>query len=490
MNESRFPCGQIARPAISRRDFLQRSALGFGALALSSVSRQQATAGQRSPNPLSVKPSHFKPRAKRVILLFMEGAPSQMDTIDYKPELIRRHDQALPQSALPKAMLEGKGEKLSEFGQIFKPVVDFKQRGASGLWVSDALPSIANHADELCVLNGMVCDSTEHGTATQQFHTGLPVLPRPSMGAWLMYGLGTENENLPGFVVISPPAGSNINCGTDFLPSVYQSTILRDVAKAESQKIRYLQDKRLPRELRQKQLRFLQQLNQRHALISENDSILESQIAANELAFRMQTEAPDVLDIERESAATRKLYGLDQSETDAFGRQCLLARKLAESGVRFIQVTSKEWDHHDQIATKLPASCHRVDKPIAGLLSDLKGRGLLEDTLVIWSGEFGRTPNWQSFGAAKKAGKPPGRGHNPFGFSLWMAGGGVRPGFKFGATDEFGYSAVDGRVHIHDLHATILHLMGLDHENLTYTHAGRPYRLTDVYGEVVHEILA
>ena len=480
-----FPCGQVAAPASSRRDFLRRSAMGFGSLALAGLNAKAA-----SSNPLTPRAPHFPARAKRVILLFMEGGISHLDTMDYRPELIRRHDEPLPGTALPAPIREGKGEKLSEFGQLFKPVAEFRQRGQSGLWLSDAIPHLARHADDLCVLNGMVCDSTEHGTATQQFHTGLPVLPRPSMGAWLMYGLGSENQNLPGFVVVSPPAGSNVNCGTDFLPGVFQSTILRDAGIPGSEKIRYLFDKRLPRSVRERQLDFLQQINRNHARESGNDPALDSLIEANELAFRMQTEAPEVLDLESESQATKKLYGIGHQATDSFGRQCLLARKLAESGVRFIQVTSKEWDHHDQIATKLPASCRKVDQPIAGLLADLKQRGLLEDTLVIWSGEFGRTPNWQSFGAAKKAGKPPGRGHNPFGFSLCMAGGGCKSGFAYGSTDDFGYSAVQGRVHIHDLHASILHLLGLDHERLTYLHAGRPYRLTDVYGNVVHEIIS
>ncbi|MCO8124568.1 DUF1501 domain-containing protein [Stieleria sp. TO1_6] len=342
----------------------------------------------------------------------------------------------------------------------------------------------------LCILNGMICDRTEHGTATQQFHTGMPVLPRPSLGAWLMYGLGTENQNMPGFVVISPPAGSNMNCGTDFLPGIYQSTILQDADKVDSETIRYLLDKRLPRSMRRSQLEFLQELNANHAQRSGSDPDLESMIEANELAFRMQSEAPQVLDLESETAETHSMYGIGEKETDAFGRQCLLARRLAEADVRFIQVTSKQWDHHDTIEKLLPASCHQVDKPIAGLLADLKARGLLDDTLVVWSGEFGRTPVYQQIGGAKAKSKPPGRGHNPFGWSLFMAGGGVKPGFKYGATDEVGYSAVEGRVHIHDFHATVLHLLGLDHERLTFLHAGRPYRLTDVYGTVVNEVLA
>lgn len=334
----------------------------------------------------------------------------------------------------------------------------------------------------------MVADSTEHGTATQQIHTGMPVLPRPSMGSWLLYGLGSENENLPGFVVVSPPAGSSVNCGTNFLPGIYQSTILRDAEEANSDKVRYLVDRRLPRKVRRSQLSFLQQLNRQHAEQLGNPSRLDSLIEANELAFRMQAEAPEVLDIENESAEVKSLYGIGEKTTDSFGRQCLLARRLAAAGVRFIQVTSKAWDHHDNIDTNLPASCRRIDKPVAGLLADLKRTNLLEDTLVIWTGEFGRTPVSQGISKAKT--KPPGRGHNPFGFSLFMAGGGVKAGHCHGATDEFGYSAISGRVHVHDLHATILHLLGMDHKRLTYSFGGRDYRLTDVFGRVVKEVIS
>lgn len=475
-----FPCGKISAHATSRREFLRQSGLGFGSIALAGLLAEPA----RAANPLTPKQPHFPAQAKRVILLFMEGAPSQVDTIDYKPELLRLNGKPIPKSAVPKLIREGKGEPLNQFGSLKAPVANFRQRGESGLWISDAIPEIAKHADDLCILNGMTCDSTEHGTATQQFHTGMPILPRPSMGAWLLYGLGSENQNMPGFVVVSPPAGSNMNCGASFLPGVYQSTILRNSDKPGSEKIRYLSDKRLPRKIRGSQLDLLAEINKAHAEASGGDPALESLIEANELAFRMQTQAPETLDIERENGATKELYGIGDTTTDRFGRQCLLARRLAEAGVRFIQVTSKGWDHHDDIDKNLPASGRQVDKPVAGLLANLKMRGLLDDTLVIWSGEFGRTPVFQGIGK-----KNPGRGHNPFGFSLWMAGGGVKGGCRHGATDEFGYSAIDGRVHIHDLHATILRLLGLDHERLTYTHAGRPYRLTDVFGNVVESIL-
>jgi len=462
---------------MNRRAFLQ--SVGLGALATG------AQAG-----PLTPKATHFEPRAKRVIMLFMEGGPSQVDLIDYKPELIRFHGRRVPDSFIPNKTREGKGEPLKEFGALKGPIAPFRQRGQSGLWISDLIPHVARHADDLCILNGMMADSTEHGTATQQLHTGLPVLRRPSMGAWLLHGLGAGNPNLPGFVVVSPPAGSAVNCGTDFLPDIYQSTILRDTESEGGDSIRYLVDDSLPRDLRRQQLDFLSAVNQDHAKRSGQDPLQTGLIEANELAFRMQTEAPEVLDYSNESLATRRLYGIGEGHTDAFGRQCLMARRLAEAGVRFIQVTSKDWDHHRDIDSNLPKKCRQIDQPIAALLTDLKQRGLLEDTLVVWCGEFGRTPVRQGLTDAKKKGIPPGRGHNPFGWSLWMAGGGIKAGQSYGATDEFGYSSVIGRVHIHDLHATMLHLLGINHERLTYRHAGRDYRLTDLAGRVVNGIVS
>lgn len=490
MKSNPFPCGKLSSPAPSRRDFLRQSALGIGSLAFSCMLADTAKGSQPSSQsrPLAAKPPHFRPRANRVIMVFLEGGLSQQDTIDYKPNLIRFGGEAIPESVIPKMIREGKGEKPEFFGSLKAPVSTFRQRGDSGLWISDAFENIGNCADDLCLMNGMVADSTEHTTATQQMHTGMTVLPRPSMGAWLLYGLGTENQNLPGFVVVSPPAGSNVNCGTDFLPGIYQSSILRDAGKEGSEMIRYLADKRLPREARRSQLDLLADLNRDHWERTGGDPVLESMIESNELAFRMQTEAPEVLDITKESEATRKLYGIGEEHTDEFGRQCLIARRFAEAGTRFVQVTSKGWDHHDSIETVLPESCRQVDKPISGLLADLKSRGMLDDTLVIITGEFGRTPVYQRVGGQKE--KPPGRGHNPFGWSLMMAGGGVKGGHVHGRTDDFGYNAIEGRVHVHDFHATILHLLGLDHERLTYTHAGRPYRLTDVYGNVVNDIIA
>lgn len=470
---------------ISRRRMLQSCGAGFGSVAMAGLFASQSQAAD-STNPLAPKNPHFPAKAKRVIFLFMEGGPSQVDLIDYKPQVNARSGEPIPVSIIPKKIREGKGEDPSQFGSLKGSIAQFRQRGKSGLWMSDLIPEIATHADDLCVLNGVIADSTEHGTATQQMHTGMPVLPRPSMGSWLLYGLGSENQNLPGFVVVSPPAGSSVNCGTDFLPGIYQSTLLRDADLPDSEKVRYLYDKRLPRNVRRSQLDFIQQMNARHSSRLGDSPQLESLIEANELAFRMQAEAPEVLDIETESAETKSLYGIGEKLTDSFGRQCLLARRLAEAGVRFIQVTSKAWDHHDSIDKMLPASCRKVDRPIAGLLADLKRKNLLDDTLVVWTGEFGRTPVSQGVKNAKALG----RGHNPFGFSLFMAGGGVKQGFTHGATDEFGYSAIEGRVHVHDLHATILHLMGLDHKRLTYNFGGRDYRLTDVFGNVVKEVVS
>jgi len=471
---------------MQRRAFLQRTSLGFGGLALKALlAGTPSAAGEGVSNPLAVRETHFPARAKRVIFLFMEGGPSHVDTFDFKPELIRRHDQEIPPSLVPRIVREGKAENPEKFGKLTAPVSDFNRRGESGLWVSDLFPHLATCADDLCVIRGMHGDNTAHGPATQQFHTGHIILSRPSMGAWVLYGLGTVNQDMPGFVIVSPPAGTSINCGNSFLPASYQATVLQNSDNAGGEMIRYLNDKRLPRELRRQQLAYLQQLNQSHLEQAVHDEQLEGMVESFELAFRMQAEAPQVLDISDESEATAELYGLKDSATESFGRQCLMARRLAESGVRFVQVTSKGWDHHADIKGNLEKSCRSVDRPIAGLLTDLKQRGLLDDTLVLWSGEFGRTPVWQSL----NKNDPAGRGHNPFGFSLWMAGGGVKGGFAFGETDEFGYSSVRNRVHIHDLHATLLHLLGLDHERLTYQYAGRDFRLTDVHGHVATEIL-
>lgn len=465
---------------INRRNFLKYSAAS--ALSIN------AFAEETQLNPLLAKQTHFTAKAKRVIVLFMEGGPSHVDLLDHKPMLYKMDGKAMPLSAVPKKIREGKGEKFENFGHLARPSATFSKHGNSGLEISSLLPNIARHADDMCILNGMHCDSTEHGTATQQFHTGMPVLPRPSMAAWMLYGLGTENANLPGAVIVSPPAGSNMNCGTDFLPAVYQSTILRDAGKAGSEKIRYLSNGGMATDLRKKHLGFLQKLNSRKWHASGKNEQMKSMIESMDLAFRMQAEAPDIFDLERIDEQTKNMYGIGQEVTDSFGRQCLIASRLAASGVRYIQVTNKEWDHHSNYDKVLTRSCLEVDQPIGALLTDLKRQGLLEDTLVIWGGEFGRTPVIQYNMGNKK--QKPGKGHNPFGYSMWMAGGGVKGGMKFGDTDEFGYSAVNNRVHTHDLHATILHLMGMDHERLTFPHGGRDYRLTDVFGNVVNEIIA
>lgn len=464
-----------------RRNFLKMGAMASAGVSLSSL------AAESSINPLAAKQTHFQAKAKRVIVLFMEGGPSQVDLFDHKPLLYKMDGKPMPVSAVPKKIREGKGEKFENFGHLARPSAAFKKYGQSGLEISDFMPNVAKHADDLCILSGMHCDSTEHGTATQQFHTGMPVLPRPSMASWMLYGLGTENANLPGAVVVSPPAGSNMNCGTDFLPAVYQPTILRDAGKADSEKIRYLASNGMPLEQRKKHLSFLQRMNERKWKDSGRNQQMKSMIESMDLAFRMQAEAPEIFDFKNVDQKTLGMYGIGDKVTDSFGRQCLTASRLAASGVRYIQVTNKEWDHHSNYDKVLTRSSREVDQPIGALLADLKRQGLLEDTLVVWGGEFGRTPVIQYNMGNKKV--KPGKGHNPFGYTMWMAGGGVKGGMKFGETDEFGYSAVSDRTHVHDLHATILHLMGVDHERLTYRHGGRDYRLTDVFGNVVKEIL-
>ncbi len=334
----------------------------------------------------------------------------------------------------------------------------------------------------------MYQDNQAHATAIQQWHTGSSVLPRPGMGAWINYGLGSENKNMPGFVVISPPYDASINCGNVFLPAQYRSTVLRDASSPTGEKIRYLGTAHQDLKRQQQRLEFVSSLNAEHLKQQGGrDTLIEGMMSSFDMAFRMQMEAPGILDLSSETPETLASYGIGEKETDSFGRQCLLARKLSESGVRFIQVSAPDnsWDHHGSIGKKLPESCRAADKPTAGLLADLKRRGLLKDTLVIWGGEFGRTPVGQG-----DTNSTLGRGHNPFGFTTVLAGGGVKGGFAYGETCQIGFSSIKDRVHVHDLHATILHLLGLDHELLTYRVNGRDFRLTDVAGSVVKDIIS
>ncbi len=464
--------------SISRRRFLETSACGFGALALSVLGAEHASAGQ----PLAPRSPHHRPRARRVIFLFMKGGPSQVDLFDHKPLLAKGHGDKIPFS-LPASE--------ATFGldntRLLGPVAAFKRQGQSGLLMTEMLPHLARHADDLCVLNGMVSESPNHPTAINFLHTGALNDLRPSLGAWLAYGLGTENQNLPGYVTILPTEGER-NYSSAFLPAVFQGTPIQDVAGKTP--IRHLTDPAIPPAMQRRRLDMLQAMNRRHLDRLGADRAMEGVIESFELAFRMQTETPRLVDLSGESKATLDRYGIGTEPTDKFGRQCLLARRLAAAGVRFIEVSLGGWDHHGNIRKELPGMCARSDRPIAALLADLKSRGLLDDTLVAWSGEFGRTPHSQDLTLGKQPLSEFGREHNPHGFTTWLAGGGVKGGMVHGATDDFGYRAVSGKVHVHDLHATILHLLGIDHERLTFRHAGRDYRLTDVHGQVVKEILA
>lgn len=462
-------------PVYSRRSMLRTAAAGFGGVALSALLGSEARA---AANPLAPKAPHFAAKARRVIFLFMHGGPSQVDTFDYKPLLARDDGKPLPFDK-PRVVS-------SQTGNLLKSPWEFKQYGESGAWISDLFPHTARCADDLCILNGMWGSNSRHGAALLELHTGSDTFVRPSMGSWINYGLGSENQDLPGFITICPTLGhGGVNAfSSAFLPAVYQGTPLGNSGIASDQaKIPFIAGAdNMPRDLQRLELDFANELSRRQLEQSGADSALEARINSFELAYRLQSAAPELQSVDDETEATRKMYGLDQPQTKNFGRQCLMARRFAERGVRFVQVThSYKWDQHGSLRTEHAKNALEVDQPIAALLTDLKQRGLLDDTLVLWGGEFGRTPTAQG---------GDGRDHNPNGYTMWMAGGGVKGGIRFGATDDYGYYAVENKVHLHDLHATILHLLGLDHKKLTYKHAGRDFRLTDVHGEVVREIIA
>ena len=465
---------------MNRRVLLRQAACGFGSVALE---------GLLAAENLHVRTPHHAARAKRIIFLFMQGGPSQIDLFEYKPELEKRNGQPLT-FKLPKNY-EAPGIRDS---RIFGPMGKFVRQGQRGMLLSEMLPHIGGVVDDLCFLHGMHADSEAHAPAIRQLHTGQSIQVRPSMGAWTLYGLGTENQNLPGFVTICPvlsgDGGTPQLFGSAFLPAIYQGTPIGKSGDAKNARIDYLHDASVTTAEQRKQLDFLADVNRRHLESSGAEAELEGRAASVELAFRMQMEAPKVLDLSTESAATLALYGIGDKETDDFGRQCLMARRMAEAGVRFVQASDGGWDHHGKLRQNLPVRCKAVDKPIAGLITDLKQRGLLDDTLVLWGGEFGRTPFDQDLSQGKAPMSERGREHNPRGFTMFMAGGGVKRGISHGETDEFGWEAVQGKVHINDLHATMLHLLGLDHERLTYRYTGRDFRLTDVAGRVVREILA
>jgi hypothetical protein len=448
--------------SLSRRTLLKTTACGIGYVALADLC---AKAAADANNPLAPKSPHFKPRAKRVIFLFMGGAPSHVDTFDYKPRLQADDGKS--------SDVGGKGRKLMR--SPFK----FSQHGQSGLWLSDIFPNLAKQADQLCLLNAMYTDVAVHQQAIVQMHTGTFRFQRPSMGAWTLYGLGTENSELPGFITINPPGGAQ-SYGSAFLPASYQGTRI-DNGPRSGGRMANIENPKLAVELQRKQLDLLGSINRDRLQKDRVNPELEGLIESYELAFRMEGAVPALMDLSSETEATRQAYGIGEKGSDAFGRQCLLARRFAEAGVRFIEIGMGGWDQHNDLRARLTANAQAIDKPIAALLADLKQRKLLSETLVVWGGEFGRTPTAQ---------KADGRDHNAAGFSMWMAGGGVKGGYRHGATDEHGGKAVKDPMHINDLHATMLYLLGLDHTKLTYQYSGREFRLTDLAGKVAQDIVA
>lgn len=451
-----------------------RSGMGMGALGLGSL--VQAV----GENPLSPKPPHFRPRAKRIIHLFMNGGPSHVDTFDPKPILKRYAGKMLPMQNLPTER---------KTGAALPSPYAFAQHGQSGLPVSEIFPHTAKHADEICVLRSMHADVPNHEPSLMLMNCGESLQVRPSVGSWLTYGLGTENQNLPGFIAMCPgyPIQESQNWQCGFLPGSYQGTYV-DTRKTKAEElIANIRNPRMTLDQQRRQLDLLRKINERHARERQNESQLEARIHSFELAYRMQMEATDAFDVSREPEHVRQRYG---QGTQA--RQILIARRLIERGVRYVQVwhgNSQPWDNHDDLEVNHRKLAGQCDQAIGALLTDLKERGLLEETIVMWGGEFGRTPVVELPKSGSNAGKVNGRDHNHHGFSMWLAGGGVRGGMAYGATDEFGFKAEDRPMHVHDLHATLLHLMGFDHEKLTYRHAGRDFRLTDVHGHVVHDII-
>jgi hypothetical protein len=453
---------------VSRRDMLKSASCGFGFLALADLCTRATAAATVDPsNVLAAKPPHFKPRAKRVIFMFMAGAPSHVDTFDYKPQLATDNGKEASGKG-------GKGRKL------LKSPFKFTQHGKSGLWFPETLPTLAEHADDMCFLNSMYTDLPAHANATVMMHTGNFRFVRPSMGAWTLYGLGTENAELPGFITLNGQGNGAQNYASAFLPAAYQGTRIEDNGRRKGA-IANIENPKLSEELQRKQLDLLAGLNRDRLEKDKVNPGLEGVIESYELAFRMEGAIPQVMDLAGETEATQKMYGIGVKGTANFGKQCLLARRFAEAGVRFIEVGVGGWDQHNDLKAKLTTNCHSIDKPIAALLTDLKQRDMLKDTLVVWGGEFGRTPGAQN---------NDGRDHNATGFSMWMAGGGVKGGLRYGATDEHGVAAVEKKMHINDLHATMLYLLGLDHEKLTYQYSGRAIRLTDLGGVVAKEIVA
>ena len=482
-------CGRFRASGFTRREVLQKSACGFGAVALSAMlagdlkgaASDDKTTGTPNeiPNSLSPRPTHFSPKVKRIVYLYMDGGPSQVDTFDPKPRLTKENGQPFKMKIEP--------TQFNNIGRTLQSPWKFKQYGEAGIPISELFPNVAKHADSLAVIRSMTSNFSEHTSANYFLHTGNGLQGRPSMGAWVGYGLGSECQNLPGFIVLNggliPPGG--LDCfNSGFLPATFQGSIFNGGETPIANVIR----REKSAELQRQKLDFLKRLDQGNLSRTGPSNGIESAIANYELAYRMQTAVPDLASLGGETESTREMYGLNSKNkgTATFGRQCLVARRLLERGVRFIELTCPavghdRWDQHGNLKKGHSDNAMAVDQGIGALLTDLKQRGLFEDTLVVWSGEFGRTPFAQGSN---------GRDHNPFGFSLWMAGGGIKGGTVFGETDEYGYKAVKDIVEIHDLHATMLHLLGMDHKQLTFRWSGRDMRLTDVHGKLIKEILA
>ena len=481
---------------LSRREVLQKSSVGFGQVALASLLAQQQTArADRQINPLAPRPPQFVPRARSVIFCFMQGGPSHVDTFDYKPLLTRNNNKTIP--------LANADGNHGRTGKILKPFWRFRKYGQSGIEVSDLFPHIGRCVDAICFINSMYTAGASHFPEQMRLHTGSERLIRPTLGSWVLYGLGTENENLPGFITICPcyNFGNITLLRSAFLPSAYQmvpigrSNAISPPPSFRKATFRHTRHPHRSRALQRKQLDFVSALNRRKLVQTGPDAELEGRIASFETAFRMQTAAPPLLNYADETVETLKLYGGDKpGPTENYARQCLLARRLVERGVRFVELyhapnsNDSGWDQHNELARYHASHAREVDQPIAALLIDLKRRGLLDETLVVWGGEFGRSPG------DEVTSKRGGRDHHPWGFTFWLAGGGVQGGIKYGSTDEYGYHAVENRVNFHDLHATILHLLGLDHRQLTFQHGSEQVRLTDALngldGNVLHDIIS
>jgi len=476
-------CNNYLANPLSRRQMLRQCANGFGAVALATLLADPAYGSRprtdlHDKDPLEPRSPQFKTKAKNVIFLFMDGGPSQVDTFDPKPRLAKEHGQPIKMKVPP--------TQFNNVGAVLQSPWKFRQYGRNGIPISELFPHVAACVDDLAIIRSMVSNFSEHTNANFFIHSGNGQQGRPSMGSWVTYGLGSECRNLPGFVVLDsgliPPGG--LDCFNGFLPASYQGSLFQ----AGDPPIADLRRTESSSQMQEHKLALLRKLDEGVLERMGSDDKLESAIANYELAFRMQTSVPDLMDLRGESAATRELYGLNEKypATQLYGRQCLLARRLIERGVRFVEVLcpnvgADRWDQHSNLRDGHQNNARAVDRPIAGLLKDLKSRGLLEETLVLWGGEFGRTPMAQG---------SDGRDHNPFGFTVWLAGGGVKGGTIYGQTDDYGYYVVENKVEIYDLHATMLHLLGIDHKKLTYRFGGRDMRLTDVHGEVVKDILA